>query len=154
MTIAKTLRQHLSKLDAGGCHFSSDGWDVTLVTDKSDSLSCALKELRLDRAAPIQEALNAWAQRIALRATGLMEPLRLVEEDRSLGKAILRSDSPLVQENKTFYYELVLERTKRTLATLHRYACDRQNGERREAVPFALTHDAIVKLVSDIVGAN
>jgi len=154
MTIEKTLRQQLNKPEAGGCHFTSHGWDITLVTEKSDSLSCALKELTLEHAAPIQEGLKAWAERIALRATGLMEPLRLVEADQPVGKAILRSQSPTVRDGKTFYYELALERTKRTKATLHRYAGDRQNGEAREAVPFALTHDAIVKLVTDIVGAN
>ena len=71
-----------------------------------------------------------------------------------------RDDSLLVgglvwaRDGKSFYYELVLERSQRTYANLHRYRGDRQNGEKREAVPFVLTHDAIVKLVTDIIGAN
>ena len=153
MTLEKTLRQQLgSKPEAGGFHVSHGDWYVTLVADKTDSLSCALKELTLDKAAPVAETLPAWAARVADAATGLLEPLRLVEVDEPIGKALLRSDVPSMQDGKAFYYELVLERTTRSRATLHRYAG--QNGEKREAIPFVLTHDTIVKLATDIVGVN
>ena len=91
-----------------------------------------------------------WATRIAERATGLMEPLRLIEADVKQGKAILRSDSPAKRDGKALYYELLLNRTDRSSATLRRYAG--QPGEPRETMPFVLTHDAIVKLANDIVG--
>jgi len=152
MTLASTLRQQLNKSDPGGFHVSCDGWDVTLTADKSDSLSCALKELRLERGQPHAEALKPWAERIAQRVTGLMEPLRLLEVDGKLGKAVLRSQAPAAQDGKTFYYELVLERTARSVATLTRYAGDRHSGAARERVPFVLTHDAIIKLSADITG--
>jgi hypothetical protein len=152
MTLEKTLRQQLNKTEPGGFHVSFGDWAVTLLADKSDSLSCALTELTLDRAAPIQEDLDAWAKRIAQTATGLMEPLRLIEVDRPLGKALLRSEAPSLLDGKAFYYELLLERTTRSQATLRRYAAE--NGAKRETVPFVLTHDAVVKLVNDIVGAN
>jgi hypothetical protein len=154
MTLEKTLRQQLNSVEPGGFHFSADGWNVTLVTDKRDSLSCSLKELTLERATPIQEELKPWAERVAARVTGLIEPLSLIEADQLSGKAMLRSETPTVRDSKSFYYELILERTQRTYATLHRYRGDRQNGDPREAVSFVLTHDAIVKLVTDIVGTN
>jgi hypothetical protein len=110
--------------------------------------------LTLERQAPIKEELHAWAARVADRATGLLEPLRVLEVDQPLGRALLRSETPTVRDGKTFYYELWLERTNRTSANLRRYAGDRVGGEKREAVPFVLTHDAIVKLVADVVGAN
>jgi hypothetical protein len=81
-----------------------------------------------------------------------MEPLRVIEIDQPIGKALLRSETPSLRDGKAFYYELVLERTNRSRATLHRYAG--QNGEKREAVAFVLTHDAVVKLVKDLVGKN
>ncbi len=152
MTLENTLRQQLNKPEAGGFHVSFGDWSVTLVTDKADSLSCALKELTLEKGAPINEDLDAWAARVADCATGLLEPLRLIEVDRPLGKALLRSDKPSVKDGKSFYYELLLERTIRTRATLHRYAG--QNGDKREPVAFVLTHDAAVKLVCDLVGGN
>ena len=150
MTLENTLRQQLNNLETNGFHVSFGGWNATLATVKRDSLSCALKELTLEKAAPIAEELPAWAARVAKQVTGLIEPLSLIEVDAPLGKALLRSQAPSRRDGKTFYYELLLERTSRTTATLHRYAGDRQTGEPREAVPFVLTHDAIVKLVSDI----
>src|SRR3974390_3390708 len=113
MTLEKTLRQQLSKSEAGGFHVSSGDWAITLLADKADTLSCALKELALDRAAPIREELDQWAQRVAATATGLMEPLRVIEIDRPLGKALLRSETPSERDGKAFYYELVLERSTR-----------------------------------------
>jgi hypothetical protein len=149
MTLENTLRQQLS--NPGGFHVSADGWEVILAAEKCDSLSCAILELGFARNAPIQEELHAWASRVADRVTGLIEPLKLVEVDQPLGKAMLRSETPTVKDGKAYYYELLLERTSRTVTNLRRYAGDR-NGEKREAVPFVLTHDAIVKLVSDIAG--
>ena len=154
MTLENILRQQLSDSEPGGFHFEMGGWGVTLTSEKNESLSCALKSLSLERNAPIQEELKAWATRIAERATGLLEPLRLLEVDHALGKALLRSERPAERDGKTFYYEVLLERTTRTAVSLRRYAGDRQQGEQRQAVPFVLTHDAIVKLVTDIVGAN
>ena len=153
MTLEKTLRHQLNNAETGGFHISHGDWNVTLVSDRRDSMSCSLKELTLERHAPIAEELQPWAERVAEQATGLMEPLRLIEIDRPLGKALLRSFTPALKDGKAAYYELLLERTSRTVASLKRYVADRQNGEAREAVAFVLTHDAIVKLVADIVGA-
>jgi hypothetical protein len=154
MTLEKTLRHQLNNPEPGGFHVSLAGWDITLVADRQDSLSCSLKELALARNAPIQEALPVWATRLAGRVTGLIEPLKIVEIDPSLGKALLRSEAPASDDGKAYYYELLLERTNRTSATLRRYAGDLIGVEKREAVPFVLTHDAVVKLASDIVGKN
>jgi hypothetical protein len=152
MTLENTLRQQLSDMPPGGFHLTINDWNVTLATDRHDSLSCALKELTLDKAAPIAEDLRPWAERIADRATGLLEPLRLIEVDTPIGKALLRSETPTLKDGKAYYYELLLTRGDRTSATLHRYVG--QVGEKRDAVPFVLTHDAIVKLATDIVGRN
>ena|ERR1043166_5336687 len=154
MTLENTLRQALSSPDAGGFHVSEGGWEVVLATEKSDSLSCAIRELGLGRNAPIQEDLHAWATRVANRVTGLIEPLKVVEIDQPLGKALLRSATPTLKDEKAYYYELLLERTSRTVANLRRFVGDRHGGDKREAVTFVLTHDAIVKLVMDIVGSN
>ena len=154
MTLEKTLRHQLSNPEAGGFHVSHGDWNVTLSAEKSDSLSCALTELTLERNAPIQEELPAWAARVAARVTGLIEPLKVVEVDTPLGKALLRSAAPTVKDGKSYYYELLLERSNRTVANLRRYVGDRTGGEKREAVAFVLTHDAIVKMVADFVGVN
>jgi hypothetical protein len=154
MTLEKTLRHQLNNPEPGGFHVTLAGWDITLLADRQDSLSCSLKELALACNVPIQEELHAWATRLADRVSGLMEPLKVVEIDLPLGKALLRSEAPATRDGKSFYYELLLERTRRTTATLHRYSGDRTGSEKREAVPFVLTHDAVVKLATDIVGKN
>jgi hypothetical protein len=152
MTLENTLRQQLNKPHPGGFQVSVGDWAITLSAEKTDSLSCALNELTLEKAAPISETLDVWARRVAASATGLLEPLRLIEVDQPLGKALLRSAAPRQRDGKAFYYELVLERTTYSRATLRRYAG--QNGEKRESVVFVLTHDAVIKLISDLIDAN
>ena len=152
MTLENTLRRHLSEKDLGGFHVSSGDWSITLLADQNDTLSCALHSLTLDRGTPVREELADWAARVAASATGLLEPLRVVEVDKPAGQALLRSEAPSLKDGKAFYYELVLERAERSRATLNRYAG--QVGAKREAVTFVLTHDAVVKLVIDIAGAD
>jgi hypothetical protein len=154
MTLEKTLRQQLNSPEQGGFHVTADGWSVTLVADKADTLSCALRELTLERAGAVREELRAWSERVAATATGLIEPLAVLEIDIPLGKALLRSETPTLKDGKAYYYELLLARGDRSSAHLTRYAGDRFGSGKRESVPFVLTHDAIVKLVNDIAGAN
>lgn len=148
MTLENTLRQQLNNPQSGGFQVSHGDWTVFVAVDKMDSLSCALKELSLKKATSPTVDVDSWATRVAAKATGLLEPLRLIETDRTLAKALLRSATPSVQDGKALYYELVLEASTHATATLHRYAG--QHGEKREAISFVLTHDAIVKLVADI----
>ena len=71
--------------------------------------------------------------------------------DQAVGKGNSAHSQALTRnDGKALYYELVLERTTRTSASLRRYAGS--NGEPRGAVRFVLTNDAVVKLVTDIVG--
>jgi len=154
MTLEKILRQQLSKPKPGGIQASFGGWNLTLVAERCDSLSCAIKELTLQRTTPIQEEFTPWAKRIAAQATGLMEPLRLIETDVLLNTAILRSSTPTLREDVATYYELVLVRGEQPGAKFQRYSASLKNGKQREVIPFALTHDAIIKFVMDIVGGN
>ena len=151
MTLENTLRQQLDHSEPGGFHIQADGWSVTLTAEKAESLSCALKELALERGEPVREELRAWADRVANQATGLMEPLRVLEVDAAVGTALLRSEAPAPRDGKVEYYELTLQRNARSSASLRRYVADRTGGA-RETVPFVLTHDAIVKLAGDITG--
>jgi len=152
MTLENIVRQQLNDPEPGGFHVQADGWNITVGAEKKDSLSCSLNTLTLESATPSTEDVRAWATRVADRATGLMEPLRLIEADAKQGKAILRSDVPAQRDGKALYYELLLARNDGSSATLRRFAG--QVGDKRDAVPFVLTHDAIVKLVTDIAGSR
>jgi hypothetical protein len=81
--------------------------------------------------------------------TGLLEPLRLLEVDRINHIAVLRSDSPPVKGDSVLYYEVRLEARNR--ATVQRYKAAKGSPAHKERVAFALTHEALAKLVDDLV---
>lgn len=159
MSLAETL---LPKLDdwrpAGeGRHAVSlalpeFGWAVGLTADRADSVGCRLTHLEVTRTAPVAEdadALEAQARRAAGRVTGLLEPLRLVEIDHGRHVALLRSEAPAAKGEKVQYYEVKF--TGRNRVTVERFKANTVGRAGREAIPFALTHEALAKLVDDLV---
>lgn len=127
------------------------GWAVHLTADKTDSLSCLVWELTCARTdeAPAGFTLKGWAEGVAQRATGLLEPLRLLEVDDARGEALLRSDAPAKKGERLAYYEARLFAAGR--ATVRRFLASRTESG-REQVAFALTHEVLAKLADDIVG--
>lgn len=127
------------------------GWEVAIAADTAESLGCRATELTVRRPAgpnPTAAELTQWADRSAKRITGLLEPLKLIEVDAGRSEALLRSDPPASRGPRVQYYELRLRGTHE--AKLQRYQGDRAGG-RREAIPFALTHEAIAKLADDLI---
>jgi hypothetical protein len=80
--------------------------------------------------------------------TGLLEPLKLIEVDATRSEAVLRSETPAQKGDDVQYYEVLLRGTH--AATLNRYQAPRTGPGKRRAVPFALTHEAIAKVVGDL----
>lgn len=133
-------RQTLALPGEGG------GWGVSLTADRTDPLGCLVWELAVNTSGPDGD-LRAWADRIAGRVTGLLETLKVVEVDAGRNEAILRSDEPRARGDDRHYYEVLLQGTH--AATVRRYRGQRTGGK-REQVAFALTHEAIAKLVADL----
>ena len=127
------------------------GWSAHLIADKTDTLSCLVWELTLARtgAAPEGLTLRGWAEGVAKRATGLLEPLRLLEVDDARGEALLRSDAPAKKGERLAYYEVRLFADAR--AVVRRFTGSRAESG-REQVAFALTHEVLAKLAGDIAG--
>jgi hypothetical protein len=94
--------------------------------------------------------LERWANGVARRVTGLMEPLRVLEIDIQRNEALLRSNEPTRRSADLFYYEVLLKGTQ--AASVRRYQGN-PDGGRREQVPFGLTHEALAKLIGDLVAA-
>src|SRR5215212_2075731 len=103
MTLTESLLPKLSEWRPAGdgrhslaVAIPEAGWTANLTADKADSLSCLVWELTLGRIgdAPEGLTLRAWAEGVAKRATGLLEPLRVLEVDHGRDEALLRSDSP------------------------------------------------------------
>lgn len=156
MTLAETLLPKLNEWrpsgpgrHSWGKAFPEHGWAVSLAADRAETLGCLAWELTVQRtaeSAPKVE-LRPWAERVAGRATGLLEPLRLLEVDDARGEALLRSDAPARKGEELYYYEVKLEAVGR--ATVRRYQAAQTAG-RREQVGFALTHEALAKLADDL----
>jgi hypothetical protein len=130
----------------------ASGWTVTVTADEANTLSCLLWEVNLRRRASEKESadneLKTWAERLAERATGLLENLRVVEIDVSRRQALLRSEQPAQRGDEVFYYEVLLTGAEEAL--LRRYRAW-QNSGRREQVAFPVTNEALAKLVSDLI---
>ena len=127
------------------------GWSVAIAADHCEALSCLVWELSVRRTAEPsaeQATLRSWAEGIATRVTGLLEPLKVVEVDLARNEALLRSDTPTERADKRFYYEVLVRGTAE--AVLRRYQGSAQPGVRREQVAYALTHEAIAKLAADL----
>lgn len=158
MTLTESLLPKLSdwKPATAGRHVLNvttpeAGWSAHVTADKTDTLSCLVWELTLARtgAAPEGTTLKGWAEGVAKRATGLLEPLRLLEVDDVRSEALLRSDAPTKKGASVAYYEVMLSGTDR--AVVRRFTADRtQSG--REQIAFALTHEVLAKFAGDIAG--
>ncbi len=125
-----------------------NGRTAVVVADCADRVGCQVWELTLTRTAGAPEAadLKTWAERLAGQATGLMEPLRLIEVDAGRDTALLRSAAPLTRGDDLFYYEVLL--TGRG-ADVRRYQSSFAGGARQQ-VAFPLTHEGLAKLASDL----
>ena len=156
MTLTENLLAKLSEGTPAGTGrqtlaAAAGGWTAHLTTDKADTLSCLVWELALARTgdAPAGFTLKAWAEGAAKRATGLMEPLRVLGVDDARGEALLRSDAPAKKGERVAYYEVRLFAAGR--ATVQRFAASRTESG-REQMAFALTHEVLAKLAGDIAG--
>src|SRR5262249_27367176 len=104
--------------------------------------------LRRTTAAPAEETLRSWAERVARQTTGLLEQIKVLEIDELRNEALLRSETPSTRKGKRLYYEVLLQGTN--LAWLRRYEADANGNGKREQVAFALTNDGLAKLAEDM----
>jgi len=153
-SLADQVRQSLSdwKPASGdavtfGQAFPDAGWQLSIAFEKSESLGGSVQRLELDRTAdaPAGLTLNAWAESVANRVSGLLEKLKVHEIDDLEGVAMLRSEGPQVRGTARNYYEVELTGTEK--ATVERYRGDTTPGSRRERIPFALTYEGIGQVV-------
>jgi len=126
------------------------GYAATVTADRSDSIGCLVWDIFVKRTADFADgtALRTWAERIAKRASGLLESLKVLEIDESQNIAIVRSDTPSRRNGVIAYYEVRVTGT--SSANVRRYQIDSTKGQPREQVAFAVTNESLEKLVRDI----
>jgi len=161
MTLVNNLRQKLAESEPSAQRHdlqvadAESGSAVTLAIVQRDAMSCLALELCVRRAAPADQDIRQWAQRIAARVTSLLEPLQVLEIDSPRHQALLRSAAPAEHQESVTYFEVILDGT--TSAVVRRYQATSLQANagaapRRTQVPFALTHEGLLKLVGDLLG--
>jgi hypothetical protein len=151
MTLAEALLPKLSEWTPTGpgrhswSHsLGESGWVLNIAADRVDSLGCLLWEIVLVRNG--QAIDNAT---LKARATGLLEPLHFVELDETRCEALLRSESPTKRGPALAYYEVLMAAGQKI--TVRRYTNNPDKSRRREQAAFVLTHEAVAKLVDDLI---
>lgn len=126
------------------------GWSVAITADRSDVLGSLVWELSLQNTKGSM-ALEAWVHRAA-RATGLLEPLKVVEIDRLRNEALLRSARATERDDTLLFHEILLRGSGSAL--VRRIRTGRQADAKREQVVFAMTHEALAKLADDLTATE
>jgi hypothetical protein len=148
MTLENMLRKKLADAPAGQTEVvvSHQGWNIALHPAAQDSLSCSLNDVTLQReGTPPSADPRPWAERISATVTGLLEPLKLHEVDAPRQIALLRSATPTPSDPGMQYYEVELHGTAR--ASIRRFRGFAEPGHKREQIPFALTHEALARVI-------
>jgi hypothetical protein len=125
----------------------ASGWTAVLVAECNDQVGTRAWELTLNRPTPVAD-LRAWADRAAAQVAGLLEPLKLLEVDVGQDTALLRSEAPRKRGEVLHYYEVLLK--GKGEAVVRRFQAVRDGSKRREQESFALTHEALAKLIGDL----
>jgi hypothetical protein len=159
MTLAETVLPKLIdwQVPGEGRHVltvpdAGSGWAAAITVERQESVGCQVWDLTVRRSAatsPNRGAeLQAWADRVAQRVSGLLESLKVVEVDVERNEALLRSAEPTRRGNSVSYYEVLLRGTAEAVA--RRFQATAHGKARRQQIPFALTHEALAKFAGDL----
>ena len=130
-----------------------DGIELTVDFVAVDSMSCAVRELRLTvptLAAADISTLKAWGERFCARITYLLEHIGPLEVDPDAGHVLIRSTPPDRQAGTATFYEIMLQAHSGGRFSLRRYRSEK-GAPGREQVEIQTTHEVLQKLVRDLI---
>jgi hypothetical protein len=126
---------------------ASDGsLQVRVQLADCDRLGCLLE--RLEIRATHGCSLNIDPLWIEKEIQYLGEPLKIIEMEKSQGKALLRSFPPRRENGTVHFFELVID--PREGLSLNRLSYDRTLGSRTQT-PVPLTRETLERLLADLV---
>ncbi len=113
-----------------------------------DSLACAFERLALSSAAlsgASVDRLKKAAEALSARITYLLEPVQPIEVDPEQCTVQLRSVPPQKDDDKTKYYELLVQRSGEISLTRYEHVA----GQGRTMIPAQVTREVLSRLVED-----
>ncbi len=144
-----------------GLQNSGSGPAMVAVSDSPRQLSCDIVErnslavlfnqLRLttdELASAGAGELERIGKALAGRLTYLMEPIAPIEIDAAACVVQLRSNPPQRDDDGRSYYELIVRRGGEIALTRYR----KTNGDARQQIAATVTHEVLMRLVSDFCG--
>jgi hypothetical protein len=158
MTLAERLEQAAEAAVVGGpapWKVGVDEGDVEVAVELTamESLACAFDRLEVRNRAwagkPIAE-IKLVAEDLSKRLTYLLEAIRPIETDVEQCVVQMRSSPPRREEDKSSYYELIVERAG--ALSLRRY--EKPAGEVRRQVPILLTREVFRRLLEDFAAVK
>ena len=106
------------------------------------------------RPAPPGVGLRQWAEQIGERVSCLLDRSRCWKWTRSASRRCCAAPWPVGHQDNRTYFEVILDGT--TSAVVRRFQtapqADSAAPVRRVQLAFAMTHEGLIKLVSDLVG--
>jgi hypothetical protein len=125
-------------------------WQVAITSERRDTIGCLIWEIGFKaNAAGAIESVEAWALRLCQRVTSLGERLQVIELEQGPSPQALLRSAARVEGDESSYYEMRLEGIVR--ASLIKYRTGTNTGKRGQ-VTFALTNDALARLVDELAG--
>lgn len=126
--------------------------ELTIELVALDSLACAFERLAMDSqklaGAPV-DRLKRVAENLSARITYLLEPVQPIEVDPEQCVVQLRSVPPQKEDDKTSYYELLVQRSGEISLTRYESAV----GQGRVPVAAQVTREVLTRLVEDFSAA-
>jgi hypothetical protein len=113
-----------------------------------DSLACAFERLALGNAklaGASVDRLKRVAENLSARITYLLEPVQPIEVDPEQCVVQLRSVPPQKEDDKTSYYELLVQRTGEISLTRYESVV----GQGRAPIAAQVTREVLSRLVED-----
>ena len=130
--------------ESGEIHAGDSDLRLHIKLADWDRLGCLVERVEMKQSRP----LRLDPDRISREVSYLGEALRVIERDEKNKKFILRSDVPLQEGDRIFFYEMAIDIADGL--SLVRFAYDRELGE-RVPVPASLTRDTLERLLTNLV---
>jgi len=152
LILEKLANWHAGGRDPVNLTIADGNWEVKIAAHQSEAIGARVWEIQASsKSAPERlKSSEEWAKAIIGRVTSLPEKLCLVENDPLSRQALLRSAVPEQAGDECVrYFEVRLTGT--TEMRLKRFQAQRDPAQQRKQVSFAITHEALAKLIADLL---